>query len=281
MSGTERVIAGAVALLAAAAGLWLGQAPSVPGSGMEPVDEPTFSAMSDAPGLTEEATQETTPEPGPLDGIVIVLDPGHNSDNAANPREINALVLDGRGGMKACNTVGTSTTDGYPEHAFTWDVADRTRLVLEDRGATVILTREESGVGPCVDVRGSAGQNNNADVLVSIHGDGSESATAQGFYAIVVGRPLNDAQGAPSQDLATDIVTALAGAGFSPSNIVADGAIQYRNDLATINHSEVPTVLLELAQFRNPVESQSVQDPDVRQRYAEALADGIEEWYTR
>ena len=209
-----------------------------------------------------------------------MLDPGHNSDNAVNPSEINALVPDGRGGMKACNTVGTSTPDGYPEYEFTWDVAARTRDLLEAQGATVILTREETGVGPCVDVRGTAGQDNGADLVVSIHGDGSTSSTAIGYYAIVVGQPLNDAQGEPSVALAEDLVAALGTEGFTPSNVVAD-AISYRNDLATLNHAAVPAVLLELAQFRNPEESAAVQDPDVRQRYAEALADGIQVWLAR
>ena len=42
-------------------------------------------------------------------------------------REINAPVPDGAGGTKPCNTTGTATNAGYPEHAFTWDMALRMR----------------------------------------------------------------------------------------------------------------------------------------------------------
>lgn len=275
MSGIERTIAGIAALLAAAGGLWLGSGSSLPAPAPEPTPEPTAQPT---PAPTPSSTPTPTPEPLPLEGATIVLDPGHNADNAANPSVINALVPDGRGGMKACNTVGTATFDGYPEYEFTWDVAARTRDLLEAQGATVILTREATGIGPCVDERGTAGQVNGADLLVSIHGDGSESSTAIGYYAIVVATPQNESQGEPSQALAAELVAALGEAGFPPSNIVAEGVISYRDDLATINHAEVPAVLMELAQFRHPEESQLVQDGAVRQRYAEALAAGIEQW---
>ena len=52
-------------------------------------------------------------------GMAVFLDPGHN---AVNDASINQQVPNGRGGTKACNTSGTATNDGYPEHAFTWAV---------------------------------------------------------------------------------------------------------------------------------------------------------------
>ena len=66
----------------------------------------------------------------------------------------------------------------------------------------------------------------------------------------------------------------LAEAGFAPSNTVPD-AQQRRDDLATLNFAAAPAVLLELAEFRNPAEAAAVQDPAVRQRYAQAIADAL------
>ena len=80
-----------------------------------------------------------------LAGRVIVLDPGHNLNNSSS---INTIVDAGNGVRKACDTVGTSTNGGYPEHAFTWDVANRAAAILRTEGATVILTRSsDSGIG--------------------------------------------------------------------------------------------------------------------------------------
>ncbi len=89
-----------------------------------------------------------------LVGTTVVLDPGHNGANAAHPAEINRPVPDGRGGTKACNTTGTATDSGYPEHAFAWDVALRVREALTAQGVRVLLTRpDDAGVGPCVNDR--------------------------------------------------------------------------------------------------------------------------------
>jgi len=114
--------------------------------------------------------------PAPAAGVaaparpVVVLDPGHNGANGENPALIGRLVPDGRGGEKACNTTGTATDAGYPEHAFAWDVATRVADLLEEDGVDVVLTRpDDDGVGPCVDERGTAGQRADADAVVSAH----------------------------------------------------------------------------------------------------------------
>ena len=57
-------------------------------------------------------------------GRVVFLDPGHNG---ANDASINRQVTNGRGGTKECQTTGTSTDAGYPEHSFNWDVVLRIR----------------------------------------------------------------------------------------------------------------------------------------------------------
>jgi len=193
-------------------------------------------------------------------------------------------VPDGRGGSKACNTVGTSTDAGYPEHAFTWDVASRAGAALEALGAQVVLTRsDDQGVGPCVDVRGRSAQDAGADVLVSVHANGSDDKGARGFFVIVAdpppvvdGPPRAD-DAASSERLATDMVGALASAGFPPSGSVA-GAISRRGDLGTLNFAERPAVLLELGEMRNLDEAALMSSEEGRQRYADAITAGVVAW---
>jgi N-acetylmuramoyl-L-alanine amidase len=52
-------------------------------------------------------------------GMIVFLDPGHNG---ANDSSINRQVTNGRGGTKECQTTGTTTDNGYPEHTFNWAV---------------------------------------------------------------------------------------------------------------------------------------------------------------
>ena len=100
-------------------------------------------------------------------------------------------VPDGRGGTKACNSTGTLTPDGYPEYEFNWDVANRTRQLLEEDGATVVLTREQAGIGPCVNERGAAaeaaGAEDDPDYAPARLGDVARSALDAGRAGEVLG----------------------------------------------------------------------------------------------
>jgi N-acetylmuramoyl-L-alanine amidase len=74
---------------------------------------------------------------------------------------------------KACDTAGAQTDAGYPEHAFTFNVAMRLARLLRAEGATVVLTRpNDHGVGPCVTQRAAIGNRAHADAAISIHADG-------------------------------------------------------------------------------------------------------------
>ena len=68
---------------------------------------------------------------------------GHNGANGSHPSEINRLV-DIVNGKKACDTTGTSTNDGYPESAYTLDVANRTAAVLRNLAAPLRCDRRMS-----------------------------------------------------------------------------------------------------------------------------------------
>lgn len=213
----------------------------------------------------------------PLDGWVIAIDPGHNGANATDP-EASELVSDGRGDLKTCNSGGTETASGYPEHAFAFDVAQRLSARLESLGADVVMTREDDeGVGPCVDVRGRFAEDVDADLMVSLHANGSRDTSISGYFAIVSDPAISPSQGSASRQLAAEFVEALADRDFEPSTAVEDPLV-LRDDLATLNFARRPTVLLELGEMRNPGDAAVMQKEAGRQRYAVALASGVLSW---
>ncbi|MFJ9781732.1 N-acetylmuramoyl-L-alanine amidase [Amycolatopsis sp. NPDC101161] len=210
-------------------------------------------------------------------GKVVVLDPGHNGGNAAHPAEINRQVPAGRGQTKPCNTTGTATNAGYPEHAFTWDVAQRVGKALAAKGIRVVYTRQDdSGVGPCVDRRAAIGNEANADAVVSIHADGSTAAGANGFHVAYSSPPLNAAQGEPSTRLAQVVRDTLRTGGFSTSNYIGGNGLSARTDLGGLNLSTRPAVLVECGNMRNAAEAARMTSPEGRQQYASAIAAAIE-----
>ncbi|MCF6422060.1 N-acetylmuramoyl-L-alanine amidase [Amycolatopsis tucumanensis] len=208
--------------------------------------------------------------------VTVVLDPGHNGGNARRPDVINAPVPAGRGETKPCNTTGTATDRGYAEHAFNWDVAQRVGSLLEAQGVRVVYTRaDDTGVGPCVNERAAIGNRAGAAAVVSIHADGATSAGARGFHVAYSAPPLNAAQGAPSVELAEAVRSGLLAGDFPLSNYLGSDGLAPRDDLAGLNLSERPAVLVECGNMRNAAEAATMSSVDGRARYATAIASGV------
>lgn len=219
----------------------------------------------------------STAAPNPLAGKVVVIDPGHNGGNAADPAAVNALVPMGFGQYKACDTTGTEAPDGYTEHAFNFDVSQRLEALLSARGIKVIMTRaNDTGVGPCVNVRAAIGNNAHADAAISVHGDGYDSG-GHGFQIIQAsssaGGSGNDAA---SNRLGQDLHTSmLSESGFTTATYIGTDGYESRTDLAGLNLSTVPKILVECGNMHDSGDLSRMESSAGRQRIAQSLADGI------
>ncbi|WP_207500569.1 N-acetylmuramoyl-L-alanine amidase [Klenkia soli] len=235
-----------------------------------PTTDPTTTA---APSTT--AAPPTTTSTSPTPGPTVVLDPGHNGGNAADPGTINAPVPDGAGGTKPCNTTGTSTDAGYPEHAFTWDVANRVADLLHDQGVQVVFTRaDDTGVGPCVDVRGELGARVGAAAFVGIHGDGAAPG-GRGFHVITSSLDPGGAEvAAATQALAVDLRDSLTAVEPVSDYLGTDG-LDSRGDLAGLNLNTVPAVYVECGNMRNAADAALMSSEAGRQALAQQLAAGV------
>ncbi|WP_322755645.1 MULTISPECIES: N-acetylmuramoyl-L-alanine amidase [unclassified Frankia] len=213
-----------------------------------------------------------------LRGRTILLDPGHNGGNAAAAAVISRKV-DAGGAEKECDTAGAETNDGYPEHAFAFDVAIRAAALLRGRGATVVLTRpDDSGVGPCINERARIGNDVHADAAVSVHADGGPP-TGSGFHIIAPSLGPDGANAvilAPSARLADALRIGFEhDTGEPRADYVADAGLSFRADLGGLNLSRVPKVFIECANMRNPADATRVSDATWRQHAAQGVADGI------
>ena len=232
--------------------------------------------LSSAVAAGTPVTSGVTASSLPLAGIVIAVDPGHNGGSAAHPSQIRRLVWIGNR-WKACNTVGTSTVSGYAEHRFTLSVAIHVKERLQALGATVFLTRStDTGVGPCIDVRGRFGAKVHAQLLVSIHGDGS-SSTHHGFFVMRPGyvRGYTDDILTRSKTLALAIRRGLLDTGLPMANYYATNGVVSRTDLGTLNMSNVPAVMVELGNMKNRTDAARMTSAPGRDRYAAGLVAGI------
>ena len=242
----------------------------------------THALRTHAAPTPTRSTTHVVPPPSSVARVsgapLVVLNPGHNGGNGSHAAEINRQVPAGFGEYKACDTTGTTTNAGYPEHAFNWDVTLRVRTILLAHGLRVALTRpDDSGVGPCVDQRATTGNQPGSVAVVSIHADGAPTAD-HGFHVCYDSRPpAGAATDAKSRRLSTLIHDSLArSSGLVPAAYIGNGSGYFpRDDLAGLNLATVPATFLEIGNMRNASDAATQSSDAGRQRIAQAVAAGI------
>jgi N-acetylmuramoyl-L-alanine amidase len=240
---------------------------------------PTTTSVTAAPAPTTTTAPRAVPtgDLGAVAGRIVVIDAGHNGGNASHTAEISRLVFIGTQ-TRACDTTGTQTASGYPEHAYTLDVAQRLASILAGAGAQIVMTRtDDTGWGPCIDERAAIGNRAHAAVGISIHADGGPTG-GRGFH---VNMPANipgytDDIYANSHTLGIVLRDAYASvSGMPPANYIGSGGLIERSDFGGLNLSDVPKVLFETGNMQNPTDAALLQDPAFRARAAAGLASGI------
>ena len=237
---------------------------------------PTASTSADPTSSPSPTPSHTAAPPPPP---TVLLNPGHNGGNSTHPAEIARLVPSGYGREKACDTVGTVTDAGYPEHAFNWNVALRVAGILRAHAVRVVFTRHtDHGVGPCVNRRAAIGNHPWVAAVVSIHADGAP-ASDHGFHVIQDSRRPQGATrrvARRSRQLGTDIHAALVrSSGLVPATYIGQDGYNYRDDLAGLNLARRPATFLELGNMKNRHDAALQSSPRGRHRIAVAIAAGI------
>jgi N-acetylmuramoyl-L-alanine amidase len=212
----------------------------------------------------------------PLAGITVGIDPGHNGANGTDPSFINHLIWNGRE-SETCDTTGTQTAGGYTEARFTFNVARYLRAALAADGARVVMTRAtNNGIGPCVDRRAQILNNSGARVAIDIHADGGPT-WGRGFTVLEpVADGPNDHVISSSERFGRDVRAALlARTGMPVSDYYGSNGIEFRNDLAGLNLTTVPKVLIESGNMTNATDAALLASPRFQRRLARAFLAAI------
>ncbi len=218
----------------------------------------------------------------PLAGKIIGIDPGHNGRNWAHPGYINRQVWNGRE-WENCDTTGTQTATGYTEARFNFNVAQYLRADLIKAGARVVMTRHNNhGVGPCVNTRAKILDRAHANVSVDIHADWGP-ASGRGFTILepVADGPNNKVIKS-SVRFAHDVHAAMRRDAPMPvSDYYGHDGYIFRNDLAGLNLTTMPKILIECGNMNNKADAGLLTRPSVQRRIARALAAAITKFLTR
>jgi N-acetylmuramoyl-L-alanine amidase len=180
-----------------------------------------------------------------LAGATILLDPGHGSEN----------------------DLGARGPNGYPEKDVNLVVSNLLRAELEDRGATVVMTREgDDDLYPSdrVDIINQV----EPTLALSIHYNALPDA-GDALNTAGIGMFWYHAQ---AHDLSEFLHNTLVQDLDRPSYGV------YWNNLALTRPTVAPSVLLELGFMINPDEFEWITDPSAQAALAAELADAIAQW---
>jgi N-acetylmuramoyl-L-alanine amidase len=217
----------------------------------------------------------------PLLGKIIGIDPGHNGLNYTDPAYLDRQVWNGRE-WEDCDTTGTETDTGYTEARFNWNVASYLRADLIKDGARVVMTRKNNhGIGPCVTTRAKILDRAHADVSIDIHADGGPP-NGRGFTILEpVADGPNDKVIRASLRFARDVHAAMLRYTKMPISDYYghDGYIR-RDDLAGLNLTTMPKVLIECGNMRNATDAALLVRPSVQRSIAAALAAAIVQFLT-
>lgn len=190
-----------------------------------------------------------------LAGKVVMLDPGH-------------------GGL---SMTGTAVADNsVAEATVTLSVANKVKQLLETKGATVIMSRIMDTPLTLSDRAKLFGQQN-PDIFVSIHCDGSENIRDSGthtFYFRSYSKPL-------AQCINENLVYSYRNYIYSPSDpnyaYVNRGTKYYPFYVTRLDNC--PSVLVETGFMTNAVEGKVLTDDNCQYWLADGIAKGIEQYF--
>src|SRR5579875_3526969 len=262
VTGSARRSARTLATVAAAA------AALITADGTGAAGAPGTYATAAVPAAAAAASGALAAARLPLSGKVVGIDPGHNGRNYTDPAYTGRRVWNGRE-WEDCDTAGTETDGGYTEALFNFRVAGYLRADLIRDGARVVMTRTaNSGVGPCVNTR--------SYLINSGHADGAP-AWGRGFAILEpVADGPNDKVIAASARLGADIRAAmLARTAMPPSNYDGRNGISHRDDLAGLNLTKVPKVLIEVGNMKNAADARMLTSATFQRQVAGALLAAI------
>lgn len=190
----------------------------------------------------------------------IYLDPGHG---------------EGRQGGQDPGAIGPT---GLTENTVTFDVAKRLGHLLREKGlqtvgATLNAARDEENLNEAIRAANAA----QVDLFISIHCNAATSPRAHGVEAWYGGSARSEQVAHAilhriGEQLASGLGQWVARKRFP---LVNRGAKHGRFGVLRLTH--MPAVLIEMAFISDSQEEAWLRDPRVRQQFAQAIADGIDD----
>ncbi len=234
------------------------------------VEMPTIVQEETEPVLVEEVEEPMAEPEAPT--YLVVIDPGHQGAGTYGTEALGP----GSTEMKTKTSAGTSSPfTGEPEYKLTLEASLALEAELLSRGYAVIMTRYTHDVDLSNIDRANIANENNADVYIRIHANGSEDSSANGAMTLC---PTANSPYCPqiyedSKSLSEFVLDA-----YTEKTGIKKTYIWETDTMCGLNWSLVPVTIMEMGFMTNQSDDALMADPAFQQIMAQGMADGIDNY---
>lgn len=208
-----------------------------------------------------------------LDEYLVVIDPGHQGKGnfEKEPDGPGSTVMKNK---VAAGTTGVSTK--IPEYELTLAVSFMLRDILEDRGYQVVMIREDHNVNISNAERAIMANELYADAFVRVHANGSEDQSVNGIMTMCQTKknPYNADLYQYSKELSSLVLDEMVKVTGARKQFVWEV-----DTMSGINWCQVPVTIVEMGYMSNPAEDELMATEEYRQKMAEGIANGIDQYF--
>ncbi len=233
---------------------------------------PPTPSPSPTPEPTEPPTP--TPTPKPLQGIVIGIDPGHQRVYNPNPEPVapgssqtKQKVAGGCRGVKS----------GVYEYEVVLNVGLYLKALLEEQGATVVMTHETLDVDISNIERAQFFNDNKVDLGIRLHCNKSDDKKVKGAFMLIPSEKRTDFYEFNRRAAEIVLEEYLKETGLSMR--YKDG-ITERGDQTGFNWCKRPVINIEMGHLSNPDDDALLSKDEFQQKMAQGLCNGIVRFFT-
>ncbi|MCI6739054.1 MAG: N-acetylmuramoyl-L-alanine amidase [Intestinibacter sp.] len=203
---------------------------------------------------------------------IICIDPGHQTKGDMSEEPVGPGSSETKFKV-SWGTQGVSTN--IPEYELNLQASKILKKYLEDMGFKVIMTRETNDVNITNSERAIFANENNANLVIRIHADGSDDSSVTGASLHI---PASNGKYTSkiykeSNKCAQIMFSDMKEAGFKVNNIYE------RSDLTGFNWSEVPAVLVEMGFMSNPEEDEKMAQKSYQEKMMKAIAEATQTYF--
>lgn len=225
---------------------------------------------------TEKPTSapEKTPDvkKGGLSGKTICIDAGHGKTDKTGQEKIAP-------NSEQTKPKHVSGADGsiYSEEEINLSVAKKLKSRLEELGAEVVMTRESHNCDLSNVDRAELANDAGADLMIRIHADSSESASAHGMSMLIPSDEYisDTAMVRTSRQIGECVLSAAA----ETTGAKNRGCVE-RPDMTGFNWSKVPVILIEMGFLSNEEDDRKLSDEDYQDKIVSGMVKGLQEYYS-